>query len=64
MSFSNREGDNIASCSLSENEFMFESWPELDIAIQDYGSHHLDATVKPRRLPSQPSSLTTHVSST
>jgi hypothetical protein len=46
MSFSDTAGDNRASCSLSQNEFTFESWPELVIANQDYGSPHLDTAAK------------------
>ena len=47
MSFSDTAGDNIASCLLSQNEFVFESWSELVIAIQDYCSPHLATRVKP-----------------
>jgi hypothetical protein len=52
MSFSDTAGDDIASCFLSQNKFMFVSWSELVIAIQDYCSSHLDTTVKPWKLPS------------
>jgi len=52
MCFSDTPGDNTASCLLLQNEFMFESWPELVIAIQFYCSLHLATTVKPLELTS------------